>query len=296
MAEGDTALVLEGGGYRGQFTAGVLDVFLERGLADSFASVFGTSAGAINAVNFRSRQAGRYMRDTLAFRDDRRFMSVHSLVTTGNITGNDFLYHEVQDDIDPFDYETFNTGRQRVWVVVSDVVFGTANYLELSHLPEDIDKVRASASMPVISEMVEIDGHRYLDGGTTDAVAVEVALGDEGAARPEGYVPAQKAVVVLTQDRTYRKTKPTDLMPLAERRYADYHYFLTALKRRPEFYNRQRDRIFELESEGKVRVICPPEPVDIATTEHSGEKLLKLYLEGRHEAERHLDELRAFIE
>lgn len=117
-------LVLEGGGMRGVFTAGVLDVMQEHGIY-GFDTVWGVSAGAINAASFLSRQWGRYMRESLAFRDDRRFMSLWSFATTGNLAGADFMYHQVQDEIDPFDYEAFAKRRSRYMVVASNVVFGT---------------------------------------------------------------------------------------------------------------------------------------------------------------------------
>ena len=160
------ALVLEGGGFRGMFTAGVIDVLMERGLT-GFSSIWGVSAGAINGSNFRARQIGRMMRDTLAFRDDRRFMSLWSLITTGDMAGADFMYDEIQNRLDPCDVETFNASETPLYVVVSDVTFGAPSYLPVRRYPEDIDKVRASASLPTVSRMVEIDGHRYLDGGTT---------------------------------------------------------------------------------------------------------------------------------
>ena len=180
-----TALVLEGGGYRGVFTAGVLDVLMEKGLT-GFDSVWGTSAGALNAVTFRARQIGRYIRVVLAFRDDSRMMSVMSLAKTGSIAGNDFLYHEVQERLDPLDVETFNSGTTPVWACVTDVTFGTPAYLPIRRMPDDMDKIIASASLPMLSEIVEVDGRRYLDGGTADSVPVETALGLEGFARPEG--------------------------------------------------------------------------------------------------------------
>ena len=171
-----TALVLEGGGYRGVFTAGVLDVLMEKGLT-GFDSVWGTSAGALNAVTFRARQIGRYIRVVLAFRDDSRMMSVMSLAKTGSIAGNDFLYHEVQERLDPLDVETFNSGSTPVWACATDVTFGTPAYLPIRRMPDDMDKIIASASLPMLSEIVEVDGRRCLDGGTADSVPVEVALG-----------------------------------------------------------------------------------------------------------------------
>lgn len=276
-------LVLEGGGMRGLFTAGVLDVLQEQGVY-GFDTVWGVSAGAINAASYLSRQAGRYLRDTLAFRDDRRFMSIWSLATTGDMAGAEFLYHTLQDDIDPFDYETFARRRSRLMVVATDVVFGTPAYLEVTSLPEDVDKVRASASLPVLSHIVEVDGRRLLDGGTADSVPVEQAF-EQGA---------RKAVVVLTQHRAYVKTGAYELQLLADRRYADFPYYLEALRTRAARYNEQRNRIHEFEREGRVIVVAPGAPVQVGSTSVSdGEGLLRLYLDGRRQATAALDAIRS---
>ena len=274
-------LVLEGGGMRGMFTAGVLDVLQEQGIY-GFDTVWGVSAGAINAASYLSRQIGRYMRESLAFRDDRRFMGLWSLATTGNIAGADFMYHQLQDEIDPFDYEAFARRRSRYMVVATDVVFGTASYLEVRSLPEDIDRVRASASLPVLSRIVEVGEERLLDGGTADSVPVERAL-EEGARR---------LVVVLTQDRGYAKHGPYELQPLADRRYSDFPYYLEALRTRAARYNEQRERIWELERAGTAVVVTPSEPVHVGSTSGAdGEGLLRLYLDGRRQATAALDSI-----
>ena len=279
-----TDLVLEGGGMRGMFTAGVLDMFQERGVF-GFDTVWGVSAGAINAASYLSHQQGRYLRECLAFRDDRRFMSLWSLATTGDMAGADFLYHRVQDDIDPFDYEAFAARRSRFMVVATDVVFGTPSYLEVRNLPEDIDRVRASASLPVISRVVQVGQERLLDGGTADSVPVERALA-EGA---------ERAVVVLTQHREYEKKGPYELQPLADRRYSDFPYYLEALRTRAARYNEQRQHIWQLEREGKAVVIAPSEPVVVGSTSGAdGEGLLRLYLDGRRQGAAALDAVRAF--
>ena len=149
------ALVLEGGGFRGMFTAGVLDVLMERGLTD-FQSVWGTSAGAMNAVSFKSGQIGRTMRVMLAFRDDKRFMSFLSFAKTGDMTGGEFVYDHVQNELDPCDNRAFEENPMPMWAVASDVTFGTAGYLPVCHMPEDAQKVRASAS----ARRLKHRGHR----------------------------------------------------------------------------------------------------------------------------------------
>ena len=290
------ALVLEGGGYRGIFTAGVLDVLMERGLGDEYASVWGTSAGAMNAVNVKSRQIGRTMRIMLAFRDDRRFMSFMSLAKTGDLASGEFIYDEVQNKLDPCDYDEFFDNPLELYAIATDVVFGTAAYLPVRS-KEDFLAVRASASLPVVSRMVEFGGHRYLDGGTGDSVAFEAALGLESAAGslPEGYVPADRALVVLTRDRTYQKAASSQRLALRSHLYDNYPYYLEALRTRYIRYNEQRKRLWQLEEEGKILVIAPDKPVEVSVNEHDGAPLLDLYLQGRRQTQARLAEIDKFL-
>jgi predicted patatin/cPLA2 family phospholipase len=288
------ALVLEGGGYRGVFTAGVLDVLMEHGVYD-FASAWGTSAGALNATNFRSRQIGRTIRIMLAFRDDRRLMSFFSLATTGSLTGGEFLYHTVQDELDPCDVDTFNRSSMRMFAVASNVVFGTPRYFEVKSLPDDVEMIRASSSLPLVSTIVPIDGHRYLDGGTTDSVAVAAALGEVRPPDVVDYEPADRAVVVLTQHREYVKGQQLERMAVLSRRYTEYPLYVEALRTRAKRYMEQREHIWELERAGRILVLAPEVPVAVATNEHAGGPLLDLYLQGRTQAEKRMREIVDFL-
>ncbi len=288
------ALVLEGGGYRGVFTAGVLDVLMERGIY-GFDSVWGTSAGALNGACFCSRQLGRTIRVMLAFRDDPRLMSFRSLVKTGNLTGGEFLYHTVQNELDPFDSEVFNQNETRMFAAVTDVVFGAARYIEVQQIPRDLDVIQASASLPLVSSTVELEGREYLDGGTTDSVPVEAALGMVPAVGIDDFEPASKAIVVLTQHREYVKGQKLERMALLSRRYTNYPMYLEALATRPQRYMAQRERIWELERQGKVLVLLPEKPVEVGTNEHDGAPLLDLYLQGRRQAKEKIDEILEFL-
>lgn len=288
------ALVLEGGGFRGMFTAGVLDVLMERGLTD-FSSVWGVSAGALNAVSFKSGQIGRTVRILLAFRDDKRFMSLWSFAKTGDLAGGEFVYETVQNELDPCDSEAFAANPMQMYAVASDVTFGSAAYLPVREFPGDSLKVRASASLPAVSNIVEIDGHRYLDGGTTDSVPFATAMGLPGSRPPEGYVPAERAVVVLTQHRAYRKSHNSENLAIRSHRYDGYPYYLEALASRGKRYNAQREELFALEAEGRCLVIAPEKPVEVHTNEHEGGPLLDLYLQGRRQAEARLAEIDAFL-
>lgn len=270
LDEKKVALVLEGGGMRGMFTAGVLDVFLEKG-ATGFSHVYGVSAGAINGANFMAGQIGRLCRDTLAFRDEPAFMSMRSLVLTGNVTGREFVYSEVNTRLDPFDTRAFNANPVPFTVVCSDLTFGTPAYIEVSDLPAQMDVIVASSSLPALSEVVDYNGRRLLDGGTCDSIPVERAL-DDGA---------DMVVAVLTQHRGYRKPLNYSLMNVARRLYGDYPYYLEALESRGERYNGQVDHVLELEAEGRALVAAPTHPVELSLMEVDGTKLLELYIDGR---------------
>lgn len=280
---GKVAIVLEGGSFRGQFTAGVLDVLMENGV--EAAACYGTSAGALNGINYKSRQIGRVNRVNLAFCNDPRYMGAQSLLTTGSMVGYDFMLNDVQDRLDPFDNEAYLDNPMEMYACVTDVMFGTAAYLPVRNATLDIDSVRASTSLPLVTQPVEIGGHLYLDGGTADSVPVEHALEDAGFDR---------AIVVLTQDRDYMKG-PYGLMGAAQATYAAYPYLLDAMETRHERYNEQREHIWEYEREGRALVLAPPRPVEVAHVEHDTAKLLDLYIQGRQEAQARLDKIKAFV-
>lgn len=281
---GKVAAVFEGGSFRCQFTAGVVDVLLENGI--DVDACYGVSAGALSGLNYKSRQIGRPNRVNLAFCNDPRYMGAKSLATSGSIVGYDFLLNDVQDRIDPFDNEAFGANPMRLFAAATDIVFGTAAYLEVENAVLDIERLRATTSLPLVTPPVEIDGHRYLDGGIADSVPIEHVLEEAGYGR---------ALVVLTQDRGY--TKGTyEFMGVARARYAEYPYLLEALESRHARYNAQREHIWEYEKQGRALVLAPDHPVEVAHVEHDTEKLLRLYIEGRRAALSRLDKIREFVE
>lgn len=280
---GKVAMVLEGGSFRCQFTAGVLDVFMENGIET--AACYGVSAGALSGLSYKSRQIGRVNRVNLAFCNDSRYMGAKSFATSGSVVGYDFLLNDIQDRLDPFDNEAFEENPMELYAVATDVVFGTPAYLPVKNAVLDVDALRATTSLPLVTQPVEMGDAIYLDGGVADSVPIEHALEDAGFDR---------AVVVLTQDRSYKKG-PYELMAAAHARYSSYPYLLEALESRHERYNEQREHIWEYERQGRALVIAPPRPVEVGHIEHDPEKLLDLYIQGRQEGERRLEEARAFV-
>lgn len=280
---GKTAIILEGGSFRGQFTAGVLDVLMEHGIQPD--ACFGVSAGVLNALSYKSHQIGRPNRVNLAFCNDERYMGAKSFARSGSFIGYDFMLNDVQDRLDPFDNDAYLANPMPLVAVATDIVFGTAAYLEVRNAVLDIDVVRASTSLPLMAPPVEIDGHLYLDGGVADSVPVEHVLEDAGYDR---------AVVVLTQHRAYKKGA-YELMGPARARYGEYPYLLDAIETRHERYNEQREHIWSYEQEGRALVLAPPRPVEVGHMEHDTAKLLDLYIQGRQECTRRLGDIESFL-
>lgn len=272
-----TGLVLEGGGMRGIYTAGVLDLFMDRGLA--FDGVIGVSAGAIHGCSFLSRQRGRNIRYYKKYCRDWRFMSLRNLLFTGDIAGEKFCYHTLPEQLDPFDYETFNRNPAEFYVCCSNVKTGKPEYLHLTDMKEQIDYLRASASLPLVSRIVKAGGKLLLDGGCTDSIPVKAFM-------EMGYV---RNVVILTRHRGYRKKDEGSSITRA--RYHRYPEFVKAVEQRPQVYNRTLEEIEVLEKEGSAFVIRPSIPLTIGRMEKNPQKLQSVYELGYQDGARCLVEL-----
>ena len=277
-----TALIMEGGAMRGMFTCGVMDVFMENGIA--FDGAVGISAGAVFGCNFKSRQIGRPIRYNKRFCRDPRYCSIRSLVRTGDLYGADFCYRELPDILDPFDRKAFAGNSMEFYAGATDVETGKCVYHRCMD-GGDIDMLwfRASASMPVVSRPVRIDGREYLDGGISDAV-------------PYGYMEElgyDRNVIVLTQPKGYRKKPETSfLMKLFLRRLPKIR---EAMEHRHEMYNRQMDELDRMEAEQAALIIRPPEDLRIGHTEKNPEELERVYQIGRKEAGKRLEDVRLWL-
>lgn len=199
--EQKTGLVLEGGGMRGIYTAGVLDLFMDQGV--TFDGVIGVSAGAIHGCSFLSGQRGRNIRYYKKYCQDPRFMSVRNLILTGDIAGERFCYHTLPEKLDPYDYTAFNNNPAEFYVGCSNVETGKPEYLHLTDMKQQIDYLRASASLPLVSKIVHAGGKKLLDGGCTDSIPVKAFM-------ELGY---PRNVVVLTRHRGYRKKQREPGLP-----------------------------------------------------------------------------------
>lgn len=276
-------LVLEGGAMRGIFTAGVVDVLLEENIY--FDGVIGVSAGACFGINYVSNQPGRTIRYNKRFAKDPRYCSIRSLIKTGDMFGVDFCYNRIPNELDVFDSETFANSKTEFYVVATDIVAGKPAYKKLeTGKGEDLEWIRASATVPLVSRVVDIgDGH-YMDGGISDSIPLEYF-------QKNGY---EKCVTVLTKPRDYRKND-SHQSGLARIIHHKYPALAKVLKDRPAMYNAQLEYIKQQEEAGNIIVIAPPYPLPIGRVEHDPEIMQKAYDMGRAAAQEKLHLIKEFL-
>lgn len=275
-------LVLEGGGLRGCFTAGVIDVFLEKQI--SFDKVTGVSAGACHACSYLAGQRGRAIAVARDYVDHPEYCSMKNLIKTGNLFGEQYVFHDIPERIYPIDNESFKKNKTEFFVSVTDCETGRAYYPQITDLIADIEWIRASSSLPLISKMVYINGKPYLDGGIVDSIPIEFSIAHG----------CQRNVVVLTRDRSYRK-KRENLYPAMKIVYRKYPKLLEAVKTRQEKYNSTLEFIYAEEKKGNILVIAPEVPLAIGRTEKDKEKLTVGYKLGRKAALMQIDNIKEFL-
>lgn len=277
-------LVLEGGAMRGMFTCGVIDVLMENNI--DFDGIIGVSAGAAFGCNYKSKQIGRGIRYNMRFCNDKRYCSLYSLITTGDLYGADFCYKVVPTQYDIFDNDTFYNNPMDFIAVCTDVETGKPYYKHFTEPEENMfEWFRASASLPLVSRIVEIGGMKLLDGGIVDSIPL----------KHHEEIGYDKNIVVLTQPETYRKSE-NKLMPLIKLTLKKYPKLIEALKNRHIMYNNTLEYIKQRESEGKILVIRPENDLGIKRVEKNSENLKKVYEMGRKIAKSRLKDIRDYLE
>ena len=277
-------LIMEGGAMRGMFTAGVIDVMMEHGIV--LDGAIGVSAGAAFGCNYKSGQIGRVVRYNTRFAGDKRYGGFRVLLKTGNYYSKEFCYEEVPNKYDPFDYDAFQKNPMEFYVVCTDVDTGKAEYHKYEGRHDyGLEWIRASASMPLVSEMVQIGDRKFLDGAMADSIPVKFF-------ESIGY---DRNVVILTQPLGFQKKKDS-LLPLMKLRYRKYPQLLNAIITRDQQYNETLEYIRSREEAGELLVIRPAEKLPIERTEKDPAVLRQVYETGRQVAQMRMEEIRKFFE
>ena len=277
-------LVLEGGAMRGLFTAGIIDVMMEAGVEPD--GLIGVSAGAAFGCNYKSKQPGRAIRYNTRFAKDKRYSGLKSLLTTGDYFNAQFGYHIVPYQYDLFDVEAFEQNPMEFIVVCTDVLTGQAVYHKMERVDfDELEWLRASASMPLASKVVEVAGRKLLDGGVADSIPLAYF-------ESIGY---DCNVVILTQPEGYVKHR-TKLMPLMRIGLRRYPEMIQAMDRRYLMYNRELEFVRQAEREGRCLVIRPDEKLPIGHISHDPEEMKRVYQIGREMGLRYIERIKAFYQ
>lgn len=275
-------LVLEGGGMRGLYTCGVLEYFMEKDLYFNY--IIGVSAGACNAVSYISKQRGRNEKVNINFVKNWRYMSFRNFILNKSFFGMDFIFDEIPKKHVTFDFDTFYKSDCNFKIGVTDCNTGKPSYLSKEDIGDSFHALRATASLPMLSPIVNYKGNEYLDGGISDSIPIVKSIEDGN----------RKNIIVLTRDKSYRKS-PVRFEGLLKIKYKNYPLLLETMRKRYEIYNNTLDYIEELEAKGDAFVIRPTEIVKVGRLEKDSQKLYELLHKGYRDTKVSYEKIIEFV-
>lgn len=275
-------LILEGGGMRGIYTAGVLDFFIEKNIEVD--TVIGVSAGSCHAASYLSKQFKRAFNVTVNYLDDKNYLSLRNFIKTGSIFGMDFMFNKIPNELNIFDYDAFSKSKSKFIAVTTNCETGEPEYFELKDLNKDIIYLQASCSIPMFANIVEVDNYKLVDGGVSDSIPIEYSINN----------CCKRNIVVLTRDENYIKGK-VKFSNIIKRKYRKYPKLIDAIESRHLNYNKSLDLVKELSEDGNALVIRPKKPVKVSQVEKDKTKLITLYNDGYNDAKEAYEDILNFI-
>lgn len=278
-----TGLLLEGGAMRGLYTAGVLDVLMKNNI--QIDEIIGVSAGALFGMNYKSKQIGRVLRYNLKYSKEKNYMGFYSWFKTGNIMNEDFCFNKLVNELDPVDFKTFKESKTKFIAVITNIITGKAEYKEINDLQNhtNLEYLRASGSMPLVSKPIVINNNKYLDGGIADSIPIDKFM----------KLSCNKKIVILTRPLEYRKKKSNNILPKIY--YKKYPNLLKTINNRYIKYNKDVEKIIELEKKEKIFVIRPSKVIKIKRIEKNPVIIQKMYDLGKSDAEKQLKFLKKYL-
>ena len=258
-----TCVILEGGGLRGIYTAGVLDEMIKD--KPKINTMIGVSMGSLVGVNYLANQPGRAIRYNLKYCKSPKYIGLTSLLTTGNIANKQFAYYDIPKKLDKFDNKTYKKSKIKFYTTLTNVETGEAEYHQIKDAIKETEILRASSAIPGVSKIITIKRKKYLDGGVADSIPIRHALSEK----------YDKIIVVLTREKEYRKEEKVPRY--LKFKYRKYPNFLDRLEKRGKEYNETVKLIRELEKEGKIFVIRPSKKINIKRIEHNRKRIQEQY-------------------
>lgn len=277
-------LVCEGGAFRGIYGEGVLDALMHYDI--NMDCVIGVSAGALNGMNYVAGEMGRAARGNLEYRHNRKYVGLGAFPKNKGVYGFDFAFH-TWDELDPFNEEEFNRPERRFIAVATSLETGGPVYFEKGKCTDIFKAVQASASMPYVSKPVEIDGKKYLDGGSGDKIPFQWAI-------DQGY---EKIIVVTTRPRGFRKPElKTGQEKIARKVYRKYPEFARSLEEVNALENNQRENLEHLADQGRVYAIMPSDVINrMGRMEGDMNLMGHVYHEGYADVKKQIEKIREYL-
>lgn len=279
----NTSLILEGGGMRGVYSAGVLDLLLDKDININYC--IGVSAGACNCVSYISKQKKRNYKVNINYINDKRYLSFSNLIKTGSAFGMDMLFNIIPNELEPFDHEAFINSGTKFLVGSTNCDTGLPEFYNIKDFNVDgYEALKASISLPLVAKVIEYDNKRLMDGGIAAPIPIQKAIEDG----------IEKHVVILTQHKGYRKSK-SKIMPIIKRKYKNHKGLIAAMENRYKNYNDTLDLLDKLEKEGKCFIIRPSKPLEVSRFERDKNKLEDIYNRGYEDAKALSEDLIKFL-
>lgn len=279
-----TGIIFEGGASRTAYSCGVMDCLLDNEIYIDY--VLGVSAGIAYGVSYSSRQKGRNYAIFEKFVEDPRYMGIkHFLGKKRSYYNLDFIYGEMPDKYLSFDWDAYMKYGMTSYAVITNINTGLPEYHRIDEVDKNWKILRATSSLPILFQPVEINGNLYLDGGISDSIPFEYALNNG----------CDKVIVVLTRERDFVKKKES-IIPLIKIAYKKYPKLIEAMENRHIMYNNELEKLRKLEKEGKALVIAPADTHNIGRTERKSSILLPYFKEGYDYTSTIIDEIKSFIE
>lgn len=277
-----TSLVLEGGGFRGIYTSGVLDYFMEQGLY--LPQVYGISAGALNALGYAAKQPGRTAQINFRFCHDKRYISVHNMIKYRCAFNLEFIFDTIPERYIPFDYSTFFSSPVQIHVGATNLLTGRCDFFGKDQMAKKLFPARASAALPLFSYILYLNGVPYLDGGIACPIPIARSVRDGN----------KKHVIILTRNASFVR-KPTSHMHLIRQVYRQYPNFIATEEKRHLIDRRQRSSCALLSKTGQAFVLQPKQPLTISAMRADEQSLRELYIQGYEEAKEAFPQLMEFL-
>ena len=286
MRQTKTGLLVEGGGMKCAYSAGVLDVFLDEGI--TFDYCIGVSAGAANLLSYLAGQRGRNRRFYCEHVKDPRYLGMKNFVRTGSMFGLEYIYGELSTEggEDPLDFEAVMANPSELVFPATDAATGKARYFTKAELKKNCyEPVMATSALPVMCRPVPYEDQVYYDGGVSDSLPVKKMLAD-GCDRIVALF--SKPAGFLMRPQKYRRSYTLAL-------HRKYPNMVQALNHRHEQYNRSITKIRELEEQGSAFTFAPSGEVAISTYTSDPAVMQQLYDNGVQDARQQAGAVKKFL-